>query len=279
MIPEDTYFSLLLILAFFRFLGGILFLDFYLRYKEKRFLVITSAFTLFALTPAIQFFLPTMDTLLDVISVNQKTLELVFILSEILTSIAVLGFVLVTMSYVIDLNQKLAVVTIFAIVLIPILIFLLGFFELAFFTLQIIAFVLLASLVPTVFKKWTYFQKFTQNTPVFILVALIISLSNLTFTFFDSDIMIWLEIVTRMAISFIIPFVLINLEYNLIGAQKFQLKDKYSHDLAQILQIITGEHYLISSEVSDKNGLQENIKKIDSSLDDIAALITLIREL
>jgi hypothetical protein len=279
MIPETTYYSLLAILAFFRFLGGILFLDFYFRYKEKRFLAITSAFVLFSLTPAIQFFLPTYDSLLSVISADQGIFELLFILSEILTIIAVVGFVLVTMSYVTDINHKHAFIIIFAVILIPTLIFLLDFFELAFLATQVMNFLIIASLIPLVFKKWDFFQKFTQNTPIFILVALIISLSNLIFTFFDSDIMIWLEVVTRLAISFIIPFVLINLEYNLIAAQKFQLKDKYSHDLAQVLQIITAEHYLISAGVSDKSDLQENIKKIDSSLDEIVSLISLIREL
>ena len=279
MIPDSTYFSLLAILAFFRFLGGILFLDFYFRYKEKRFLVITSAFVLFSLTPAIQFFLPTYDSLLSVISADQASFELIYVLSEIMTSIAVLGFVLVTMSYVIVVNHKQALLLAIAFVLIPMFIFFLDFFALAFLATQVINFLIITSLIPLVFKKWNSFQKFTQYTPIFILVALIISILNLFFTFFDSDMMIWFEIVTRMAITFIVPFVLINLEYNLIAAQKFQLKDKYSHDLAQVLQIITAEHYLISAGVSDKIDLQENIKKIDSSLDEIVALITLIREL
>ena len=42
---------------------------------------------------------------------------------------------------------------------------------------------------------------------------------------------------------------------------------------AQVLQIITAEHYLISAGVNDKIDLQENIKKIDSSLEEIVALI------
>ncbi|MCK4849185.1 MAG: hypothetical protein KAT16_09180 [Candidatus Heimdallarchaeota archaeon] len=241
--------------------------------------MITSAFTLFSITPAIQFLLPTQNALLNVISTDQGIFELLFILSEILTTIAVLGFVLVTMSYVTDVNHKLALMIIFAIALIPTLAFFLDFFELAFFTIQVSNFLIIASLIPLVFKKWDFFQKFTQNTPIFILVALLVALSNIIFTFLDSNLMIWLEIVTRMSISFIVPFVLINLEYNLIAAQKFQLKDKYSHDLAQVLQKLTAEHYLISAGVSDKIDLQENIKKIDSSLDEIVALITLIRDL
>jgi hypothetical protein len=82
-----------------------------------------------------------------------------------------------------------------------------------------------------------------------------------------------------MAISFVVPFVFVNLEYNLVGTQKFHLKDKFSHNLAQLLQIISGEHYLITTKVTDREELQESIENIDSSLKEIEALITLIRDL
>ena len=212
MIPEDTYFSLLIILAFFRFVGGILFLDFYFRYKEKRFLVITSAFTLFSLNPFIQLFIPTYNTILNGIFVEQELFEIVYIVSEILTSIAILFFVLVTFTYVIDINPKIAFLVLVGVVLTPLSFLFLDFFELAFYAKSVINISILASLIPFVLKQWGFFQRFTQGTPIFIFIAVIVAVSNIVSSFFTSDIFLWLEMITRIIISFIVPFVLVKLE-------------------------------------------------------------------
>ena len=76
--------------------------------------------------------------------------------------------------------------------------------------------------------------------------------------------MVIIEFVTKLLISFLLPILFVNFEYNLIGLQKYKLKDNYSHSMSQLLQVIIGENYHISLGVDDT--LKDRVKKIDANI-------------
>ena len=144
-----------------------------------------------------------------------------------------------------------------------------------FYLVQAMMFVIVLSLIPLIIKKWEVFKRIANSAPVFIIITILVALSNNVFTFFDNDIIVLLELLTRLGISFILPFVFVNLEYNIVAIQKFQLKDTYSHDLGQLLQKVSAITYLIESGQE----LETNFEEINQSMENIGELLELIREL
>ncbi len=273
MITDETYIFILMVLSLIRFIGGIIFLDFYFNHRNRRFILITTAFILFSLTPLIQVFLPSQNDLEQ--NIRGDFSPDLFLFSELLTLIGVYLFAVVAYNYVYKINERLVIVLSVPIVAIPVILnFFFSFAEMFLIIQAIMSFITLC-IVPLVIKKWEVFKRIANNAPVFIAITLVIAVSNNTLTFFDSDITILLELLTRISLSFVLPFVFVNLEYNIIAIQKFQLKDKYSHDLGQLLQLISGFAYLIESG----QDISKNSEKMNQIMKEINELLELIREL
>ncbi|PWI48145.1 hypothetical protein CEE45_08245 [Candidatus Heimdallarchaeota archaeon B3_Heim] len=273
MISPETNIFMLLVLALIRFIGGIIFLDFFLNHRNRRFILITIAFVLFSLTPLLQVFLPSIDELKE-ISLSDLSPN-IFLFAETLTLIAVCLFAVVAFNYVMKINERLVIGLLFIIVAIPSTFSFFLSFELMFYLIQAIIFTLILSMVPLVIKKWEVFKRIANNAPIFMAITLVIALSNTLLTFLENDIAILLELLTRISLSFVLPFVFVNLEYNIVAIQKFQLKDKYSHDLGQLLQMVSGFAYLIESGQDISN----NSEKMNQIMKEVNELLELIREL
>jgi light-regulated signal transduction histidine kinase (bacteriophytochrome) len=73
---------------------------------------------------------------------------------------------------------------------------------------------------------------------------------------------------------------LVHLEYNISNSQKFQLKDKYSHEMGNILQVIQSSIDLLSQK-KDQNDVDslEGRELIKTKCQEASTLIREIRDL
>lgn len=283
MISQETYLFFLLILSLIRLIGGGMFLDFYLKHRNRRFILITSGFIIFSISPLIQTFLPSLEDLTDDYSafidpfIILNSLEeylpcLLFLFSELLTIIAVYLFIMVAFNYAITIDIKAAIGICLIITSILTVAYFFLPFEYSFYLTQLVMFLIIFSLVPLIIKKWEVYEQIARNVPIFISITIYLALTNTIFSFFDNEILVTLEIITRLGISFVLPFVILNLEYNIVTLQKYQMKDKYSHDLGQLLQNIMGRIYLIESGEDIKTNTDE-ISVINDKINDLLKLI------
>ncbi|MFX0043465.1 MAG: hypothetical protein ACFE8L_11190, partial [Candidatus Hodarchaeota archaeon] len=92
----------------------------------------------------------------------------------------------------------------------------------------------------------------------------------------DIPILIVLNYIPTISATILLIILLVHIEYNSSVSQKFELKDKYSHNLGNILQIISSSFELISNEaftdtesIEMKNLLMDKINEASELLKDI----------
>ena len=276
MVNPETYSFILLILGFIRFMGGLIFLEFYIKYKTNRFLLLTLAFTLFALNPLIQIFLPSID---EMVSVDDPFIydKIIFIFSELLLAVAVLLFVGIILLYSRRFNTKyLFYGSILIVVIVTLLYPFLSFIEL-FYLIQIIDLLLIISVVPTVIYYRENLMRIAENIPFFVTLNIVIIVINLLTTFVD--VLSFIEILTRIGYTFVTPFTLLHLEYHLVALEKYELKDKYSHNLAQLLQLSSGRIYMMCKNREIDSVVEQGLNDLQDDLDQINDLIVKIRKI
>ncbi len=279
MLSDESYPFLLLILAFIRIMGGVVFLDFYSKSRSKRFLALTIAFALYSLNPLIQLFLPTFDQLNTTPSLYSADSRLLFIFSEVIMTIAVLLFSLVAINYSYPVTKLFAEIGIIGTVVITGILYLVVSFETIFYLTQILDLILILAVIPFFVIYRTQYQRIARNVPLFFALVILVAGSNIILTFFDSELMSTLELLTRVGVSYILPFAYIHLEYNLIALEKTALKDKYSHNLAQHVQLVASRLFLIIKMDKIDEEAKNEMQALESNINDIKDLITLIREL
>lgn len=263
--------------AFIRFIGGIVFLDFYFKYRYKRFLLLTFAFVLFTLNPAIQFNLPSLDELILEEANLQLTSKFIFIFSEILMTISVFLFGIVIMNYVKRIKTNIVIGGTSIIIFIPIALFPFISFEECFYLTQIQDLLIIFLILYCIIKNNKQYKKIANNVPIFFLITIIVVLLNLIITLFYLALED-LELLSRIGLTFLVPFVFIHLEYNLLGNQKAILKDNYSHNLSQILQISSGRFYLMLNAENEEE-INKEIKNLQTDFEEISFLINKIRKI
>ncbi|MFW9914181.1 MAG: hypothetical protein ACFFGZ_01105 [Candidatus Thorarchaeota archaeon] len=277
MVSEESYHVIVLTIAITRFIGSTIFLDFYLKHKRKRFLALTLGFILWAVNSTLQFLTPTLESLIEEPEAHSWEIKLLFILSEICLSVGAYLFAMVLVNYSIALNRRLVWLGLLAVIATPLAFFPFLTFEETFYVTQIIDFIIVIGVIPHIVRYRKPLQKIASNVPVFFLLLIAVSALNFVSTVLIAEELI--ELPTRVAISFMLPFAFLHLEYNLLATETANMKDKYSHDLSQILQMVIGRIYLLSSteELSDK--LKTGLEDIQADCIRISELIKLIREL
>ena len=81
------------------------------------------------------------------------------------------------------------------------------------------------------------------------------------------------------AASLLLIILLVHVEYNSSASQKFELKDKYSHNLGNILQTISSTFELIIKEAFSETELNKMNKLIMDKIKEASKLLKEIREI
>jgi signal transduction histidine kinase len=220
-------------------------------------------------------------------------LKEIFIVLNALT--AVLGRMLIfvgLVSYFVELHTKLN----FALFLTPILFSFIGFAfngssgAIALSVYSLFAFYL--SLIIILFAKRVKIRelfgkstKFIFITQVFIIsfipIAILSFLNNESYGFYNStnNFLVMLNYFSGIGFTLSIIVIFIHLEYSINLRQKNQLKDNYSHDLGNIIQIINGAIFILESQSNLNEKNKANLEIVQKNSNKASELIKMIRNL
>ena len=252
-----------------RFIGMLIFIDFFFQYRKDRYLYLVIAFIFFCLSP-----------ILDIISDSLGS-DFIFILSEICLTTSIFLFIFIFLDYNVQFKFKLpfTIIIISLIIIFGISSFLLFSTAITFDLIQFIDLVLIFSIFPYIYRYFSKLQIIISNFPIIFLTTLIFSSINIFVTLIqESNLITFTEVLSRIGYSILVPIVFLHFEYALLDQDKFNLKDKYSHDLAQILQIITLRAYLLSQK-TELEECKDGFKEIEDKCNQVSELITSIRGL
>ncbi|MFW9997071.1 MAG: hypothetical protein ACFFD4_33820, partial [Candidatus Odinarchaeota archaeon] len=250
--------------------------------REKRFLLLTAGFILFAASPAVQMFTPTLDELSSEPDLFPLEVKLFFIAGEICMIAGIYLLAVIFISYTSPIIRQYAWTGLIITIIIPIILYPFLDFELTFYLTQIIMLIIIMGLVLYIIYSRKPLQDIAKNVPLFFTITIVTGIMNiiLTLPLFDySELIMTLELVTRIGVSFLVPFVYVHLEYNLVAVEKDTLKDRYSHDLAQLVQVASARLHLMSKNDEISEEVKTTLEKVQSDHMKIGELIKLIRKI
>lgn len=266
-----------------RFLGVIVSVNFYYESKSNTYLYFTIGWCLWVIAGLV--------ALISGIATNYIVETLSLLMNYLLGPLAIFILGVGLSSYYLNISaRKIQIVTIILIA-IPLILNLLGQSILAIYArifqfFGIIEMFLLPFIKYKTFKerigksiKWYYMTCF--SIIIYIPLAILSMVTSLTSGSFQSENIIIIVavytsviIMTILLISFII-----HLEYTISNKQQNQLKDKYSHNLGNIIQVIYSSSDLFRRlyNIEDKN--KEKLDLIEKKCKEASKLINEIRKL
>jgi hypothetical protein len=99
------------------------------------------------------------------------------------------------------------------------------------------------------------------------------------FYYSTNDFLTMLNYLDGMAFTIVIIIIFTQFEFSISDNQRNQLKDNYSHDLGNLIQIIHGATYLVKEQIKDQRLSENNVEKIELNLGKTSDLIKKIRNL
>lgn len=127
--------------------------------------------------------------------------------------------------------------------------------------------------------RWYYIALSTAF--IFFPLSLIISFQGFSYGLYDAEnsFLIMLNYLPTISSTILLIILLVNLEYRISSGETFQLKDTYSHDLGNIMQVISSSSDLISMSASLNKQEEANLKLMQLKCKEASALIKHIRKL
>jgi len=274
----------ILILIFLRIIGLIISFEFLRDLKDSKFKILIIGWSLWIIAG---FF-----ALLLGIFENQLLGNVFLLINNISTSMAILFVLMGLYSYFKRISIK--TITIFSVlsIVIPLVNVLINIIHINmnFSTAMLFIIVFFYSFLPLrkieVFKKdlsiksfyWYLFFVFTIY--IFIVFYVIILIQGYSFGFYSNEFSIpmffnyFIGIISNM----VILIYSIHLEYDISKIQKFVLRDKYSHDLGNLVQVIYSAATLANVDEDLNKEKTENIELIQKKCEEAAKLIKDIKE-
>ncbi|MFX0027606.1 MAG: hypothetical protein ACFE8B_00225 [Candidatus Hermodarchaeota archaeon] len=267
-----------------RSLGIIVSMNFYYESKSNTYIFFTISWLFWVLAGIIALF--------SGITMDQKLEDFLLLINYILGPIAIFFIGSGLTSYYLKISFKKIQLTSIILIIFPlIIVFTLGLVPVALYNrifqfFGIIIIFLLPFLNYDTFKKeieksirWYYLTCF--SILIYIPLALLSMFSSVFSGSFQSE---NITIITAAYSSIIIMTILIivfiiHVEYTISYKQKNQLKDKYSHNLGNIMQVINSSSDLISMSANLTELDRVNLKLVQSKCKESAKLINEIREL
>ena len=116
---------------------------------------------------------------------------------------------------------------------------------------------------------------------ILIPVSIAISLSGESYGLFDSvnQLLIILNYVPTISSTVLLIILLVHLEYSISTRKKFEIKDKYSHNLGNIMQVIYSASDIIKRIVKPDVNEEEKLELIERKCKEAAKLIDEIRNI
>lgn len=260
----------LITLAIVRFLSAAVFYDFYLRsHKKKRLLLLTLGFLVLGVSP--------MAWYVSLLVTAQPMTDLLFVLSGVFASVGTLFVLTNLISYFYQVNLNYFLLGTSLLVLVPLFFLLLGFLELSqIFTISSQYLCIFA--VAGLYLLHHRFVRDVGGNVIYLFYVLILVASVQLIGFFQEGILTeYLRILT-IILSFVIVLIFFSLENSLLQHEKNLLKDKYSHNLSNLLQIVIGVIQVTEQSAKLTKDEKKHLQLALDKLGDAGDVINLIRE-
>lgn len=273
----------ILLLISLRVFGLIISTEFLRDQKESKFKIIIIGWFSWILAGS--------SALLLGFSENQLFSDIFLLINSIASSIAVLFVMNGLFSYFRELPEKILVILSIMFLSIPLIAFLLGFntiaVNLSFMFLFLI--VVVYSIVPlkdrkgfkdTISIKSYYWYVIVLLTFYFYFISYVIFVfQGYSFGFYSEDFSIPMFINYFLGVITTITIIIysIHIEYDISKIQKYKLSDKYSHDLGNLIQVISSAAILTNVDEDLNKEKAENLDLIQKKCEEVAKLIKDIR--
>lgn len=116
---------------------------------------------------------------------------------------------------------------------------------------------------------------------IYFPISLIISFQGYSYGLYDAEnsFLIMLNYIPIISSTILIIILLVHLEYSISSRESFNLKDKYSHNLGNIMQVINSSSDLIDISANLNEQETANLKLIQAKCKEASKLIKHIRKL
>ncbi len=271
----------LILLTFIRIIGLGVSIDLFFSTKHPRFRLYIVGWFLWVISGVLPF--------ISDITRDQLILESVLIFNNILILIGLLFIIYAIISYFQQISNVLIVgLSLFIILTIILLFFFLGLDFAINFTL-IIYFLFFITVITSSWREWRNMRNFLGDSLkwfygsigfgfLYVVNVILITLKGYSFGLYFVDDLpaIIIYYFFGIGITILIAILTIHLEHSLSYYHKFELKDKYSHDLGNIMQIILNA---VETQTFLKSKEQVNVQLIKRKCTEAGNLIKEIREL
>ncbi|MFX1500025.1 MAG: hypothetical protein ACFFDH_03570 [Promethearchaeota archaeon] len=278
-----VYFSLIIML-FLRSIGLGNSLNFYYDLRKKSYFYLIVAWML-AISGNI------LPLIIDFI-LNTFLLELILVLNALLVSLSLILITIGIFLYFLEIKSLYVILSCIAIIFTAMLIFFFLDYNISIsFSVIIMNSVIIIAFIIPVFKL-NIVKKIMRNTIRWFYVGFVILFGFLPISlyiavqgygyglYYTNDILIIiLNYIIGIVNHFILIVLLIHLEYNISNSQQNQLKDKYSHNLGNIMQVIYSSADLFKRIIKGENIKNDNLDLIERKCKEASKLINEIRNL
>ncbi len=268
-----------------RIIGLSVSIEFYFDIKKKKFILFIISWILFIIA--------TLLALISLLWSDQTIIQILLILNVLFTSLGIIFYLWGINVYFISINPRLMLIFIVLFTIIAFILFITInsliaiFFMVIGFNIMLISTYIIPPLKIKQFKNYMgksirwYYSVLIFLLP-FIIISIYTNLLGYSYGLYESDdtIMILLYYIPINFISIILIILLIQLEYGISTSEVHNLKDKYSHDLGNILQVI----YTATEISNDKENFQKETLKdmkdlVQDKVKEASNLIKEIRDL
>lgn len=274
----------IIILIFLRACGLVISIEFLHDLKESKFKILIIGW--------ITWILAGIFALLISISEIQLLTDIFSLINGVTGSIAILFVMMGLYSYFQKISRRLLLLSSIILAFIPLTAFLLGFFSLAnnLTSMSLFLISLIYTYLPLrkvgVFKKelsiksMYWYLTLAVIVYTFVILYVIFIFQGYSFGFYSDEFSIpmFFNYFFGCLITVVILIYYIHLEYDISKVQKYKLRDKYSHDLGNLVQVIYSAAILTNVKEDLNNEKVENLDLIQEKCEEAAKLIKDIKE-
>lgn len=281
---NDLILVCLIIFIIVRVIGLAVSLDFYYDTRKNKFKIFSIGWVLWILAA----FMPIYSTLVK----DPRLVELLLVLNILFASLGAIFYGWGIFKYFLEVPVKVMIALIIISIAVPLLLFVtISYTAAIIFSVIIFNSLFFSAYIIPPFKKKN-FTKFIGKSirwyfaPIFIGIiyigaALISYSQGYSYGLYQSDdaMLIVITYVPAIVTTLLLIILLVHLEYSISNREKFDLKDKYSHELGNIMQAIFTTFDLIKTKREPKKEVAELEALLETKLNDASNLIKEIRKL
>lgn len=232
---------LMLSIMITRLIASVTFIDYYYRTKRKSFIFLILGWSTYCLSP-----------LFNILSDNGSNNFLYFFYYYFAT-LGSLMIIFAGINYFREVNYKIIIASVLLVTFTPIVVYLItSSHDATYFIEDIFQFTFLFIAIITALIKRSHFKEIAGNSLNWFVAITVLSITNAaSFLFFSSDDTIVYNYLLSYGISILGIIFFVHLEHNISIKKTLLLKDHYSHNLGNIIQIILGEIEMISLTKGD----------------------------